>query len=273
MTIKSLNPINKPILVFGGPYSNLEALESLRSFASSNGITPDRIICTGDIVGYCGHPSEALNYIEDWGIHCIAGNVELNIRNGEEECGCNFDEGSRCDVFSRQWYPYAFSKMTERNLNYINSLPEFLKFKFYQKEVFVLHGSKENTSEFIFKSTPSHIKKDIIQACQADIIFAGHSGIPFHQKFEKNHWINAGVIGMPANDGRTNTWFVIIDLDNTGLKCEFNPLTYDHRKASKHMEDQNLPLSYANTLNTGIWDNCEILPEIETRQQGKPLEL
>jgi hypothetical protein len=37
------------------------------------------------------------------------------------------------------------------------------------------------------------------------------------------------------------------------------------------MLEKGLPASYAKTLLTGIWDNCEILPEKETRNQGKPI--
>ncbi|MGY6559146.1 MAG: hypothetical protein ACXIT9_07660 [Nitritalea sp.] len=33
------------------------------------------------------------------------------------------------------------------------------------------------------------------------------------------------------------------------------------------------PEAYALTLSTGIWDNCDILPEAEARQQGCSLAL
>jgi hypothetical protein len=42
-----------PILVFGGPYSNLRALQALRRRAHELGIAPSHCICTGDVVAYC----------------------------------------------------------------------------------------------------------------------------------------------------------------------------------------------------------------------------
>jgi len=39
------------------------------------------------------------------------------------------------------------------------------------------------------------------------------------------------------------------------------------------MIKNKLPEAYAKTLVTGIWDNCEILPEIETVAQGRKIEL
>jgi predicted phosphodiesterase len=272
MILKQLPPINKPLLIFGGPYSNLEALLALKSFALQNQFDPDQIICTGDIVGYCANPSESLDFIEDWDIHCIAGNVELNIKEDKEDCGCNFDEGSRCDIFSRQWYPYAYGQMTERNRKFIHSLPEYLMFEFFEKKVFVLHGSYKNTSEFIFKSYPAAIKRSIISACSADLVIAGHSGIPFYQQFDNQHWLNAGVIGMPANDGNTKTWLAVLNMNDQQLSPNFHSLKYDHKTAAQKMKDKGLPLSYANTLLNGVWDNCDILPEQETEEQGIPLE-
>jgi hypothetical protein len=37
------------------------------------------------------------------------------------------------------------------------------------------------------------------------------------------------------------------------------------------MVENNLPRQYAKTLLSGLWDNCEILPETETLAQGKKL--
>jgi hypothetical protein len=39
------------------------------------------------------------------------------------------------------------------------------------------------------------------------------------------------------------------------------------------MNENGLPKAYSETLATGFWDNCEILPDIETEEQGKVLIL
>lgn len=269
--IKHINIDNDRILVFGGPYSNIQALESLRSEADKKGFRPKDIICTGDIIAYCAHPNECVSLIKDWGIHCIAGNVELNLRDNVDDCGCNFDEGSRCDMFSRQWYPFAKETISKESLQFISDLPEYLSFEINGKKVFVLHGSAHDTSEFIFASTSAEIKLKNFHKTKSDIIIAGHCGIPFSEKLDTKWWINSGVIGMPANDGNTNTWYSIVDLKEE--KASFYPLEYDFHSAAQEMKSKKLPLSYSKTLVTGIWDNCDILPEKETSLQGQPLVL
>lgn len=268
--IKNIGTLSNELLLFGGIYSNLQALQSLKQIAEEQNIPPTNIICTGDIVGYCAQPEECLQLVKDWGIHCIAGNVELNLRDEADDCGCNFNEGSRCDLFSRQWYPYAKSQLSETSLEWIKGLPELLEFSYAGKKVVVLHGSVFNTSEFIFKSTPWSIKQANFEETQADIILAGHCGLPFAEEQAGKLWLNAGVIGMPANDGTPRVWYARMT-EHEGVRYAFDSLAYDYEQSSQLMRERPLPTSYAETLVSGIWDNCEILPEEETREQGREL--
>ncbi|WP_052593758.1 metallophosphoesterase [Aureispira sp. CCB-QB1] len=269
--IQHIGTLNGPLLIFGGVYSNLQALEQLISIAKAKKIPPSNIICTGDIVAYCAEPEACLQTIQDWGIHCITGNVELQLINNEDDCGCNFEESTRCDLFSKNWYPFAKSKVSATSLAWLQTLPEFIQFNYAEKECFVLHGSYQNTSEFIFKSTPWTVKAKQFQQLNVDVILAGHCGIPFHDNKNGQYWLNAGVIGMPANDGATSVWYLEFCDQQGFLSFEFNKFAYDHLKTAQLMEDNHLPQAYAHTLRTGIWDNCDILPSVETHQQGMPL--
>lgn len=271
--IKNLNQVKGKVLVFGGVYSNLQALEAFYQKAQELNIDSNHIICTGDIVAYCAQPVECINFIKDWGIHCIAGNVEMNLVDDVDDCGCNFEDGSRCDVFSRQWYPYLKSKITADDLVWMQEMPHYLSFAYADKKVFVLHGGYPNTSEFIFKSTPWEVKQNIFDASNADVILAGHCGIPFADTQGDKLWLNAGVIGLPANDGKPEVWYALLDDENEKLSFRICQLDYDFEIAAQMMEGKPLPQTYTETIRTGIWDNCEILPEKEAKEQGLNLIL
>lgn len=103
------------------------------------------------------------------------------------------------------------------------------------------------------------------------MILAGHAGLPFADLREKYSWLNAGVIGMPANDGTPRTWYLLLDDTGGKLSYSLKSFTYDNTLANRLMLEKGLPDAYANTLLTGIWDNCEILPEAEKRMQGVAL--
>ncbi|MEN0049355.1 MAG: metallophosphoesterase family protein [Bacteroidota bacterium] len=269
---KNINQLGKRLLVFGGVYSNLQALQQMQNIAKDLGIPAENIICTGDVVGYCAQPEECVQAVIDWGIHCIAGNVEIQLREGEEDCGCNFDEGGRCNLFSRQWYPYAQSQLSKTSINWMKTLPDFFRFQYGKYKAFVLHGSFHETSEFIFASTPWSIKQNNFTDTQSSLILAGHCGLPFNQIRGHQYWLNAGVIGMPANDGNTEVWYLLLDfLPDGTISYRHHSYAYDFSTAAELMRENHLPSAYAHTLETGIWDNCEILPEQETALQGKTL--
>ena len=269
---KHLGQRKGPLLIFGGVYSNYQALTALKALAESRQIPLSNIICTGDVVAYCAAPEACVQLVKDWGIEVIAGNVERNLAEQAADCGCNFNEGSRCDVFSRQWYPYAQAQLSEGSIKWMRQLPDFIRFDYAGKKAVVLHGAYFNTSAFIFKSTPWAVKAANFEQSGAELILAGHCGLPFSDSQEGLYWINAGVIGMPANDGQASVWYLLLD-DQEGFSFEHGQLSYDHQSAARDMLAQQLPKSYAQTLIDGIWDNCEILPAEETAQQGQPILL
>lgn len=266
---KHLGTLTGKVLLFGGVYSNLQALEQLKMIAEQENIAPENIICTGDIAGYCADPEECQQMVRQWGVHCIAGNVEIQLREGLEDCGCDFSVDSRCDLFAKQWYPYAQKQTSSETIEWLKSMPEFLRFDYYGKKCLVVHGSYFHTSEFVFKSTPWKEKEKNFAATGADVILAGHCGLPFNDLQNGKHWLNPGVIGMPANDGTTRVWYMILDSDQDGtFSFVHRSFEYDHEETFARMLETELPIAYAKTLTSGLWDNNDILPEEETVAQG-----
>ena len=271
--IIDLGNISGKMLLFGGVYSNLQALEALKQIAEKENINPENCICTGDIIGYCAQPEEAVQLFKLWGAKSIAGNVEIQLRENAVDCGCDFREGSRCDGFSQQWYPYAKSKLSQNSIDFLKTLPNHIKFEYANKKVTVVHGSYFNTSEYIFKSTDWSVKELNFKASKSDVIIGGHCGLPFHQSKNNKIWLNPGVIGMPANDGNPSVWYAILNDEHSLFNFTHRNLAYNYKLTSKLMQNGLLPEEYARTIRTGIWDNTEILPAIETGLQGFGIQL
>lgn len=80
--------------------------------------------------------------------------------------------------------------------------------------------------------------------------------------------VKPGVIGMPANDGSPNVWYAILDDSQNTFSFKHYSLNYNYRLTNKLMLNDSLPKEYARTIVTGIWDNTEILPAIESGLQG-----
>ena len=272
-TIIDIGKLYGKVLLFGGVYSNLQALEALIAIAKSEGIPPKNCICTGDIIGYCAQPEETIQLFRDWGAWSIAGNVELQLANDSEDCGCDFKAGSRCDSFSKTWFPFTKGYLSKESLEWMSEIPEHISFDCGDKKVTVVHGNYGNTSEFIFKSNANNSKEKCFKDTESDVIIAGHCGLPFHQSIKEKLWLNPGVIGMPANDGTTRVWYMILEVKKGELNYTHRSFEYDHGTAQQLMFKNHLPEAYADTLSSGLWDNMEILPELEKMGQGIPINL
>lgn len=270
--IKNIGSLSGKVLLFGGVYSNLQALETLKEIADQEGIPPQNIICMGDIAGYCADPEDCQQMVRQWGVHCIAGNVKIQLREGQEDCGCDFSVDSRCDLFAKRWYPYAQQKTSAETVDWLKQIPEFIRFDYYGRSCLVLHGSYFNTSEFIFESTLWKLKERNFKATGADAIFASHCGLPFNDIRNDQYWLNPGVIGMPANDGTTRVWYMLLEPGEEALKFEHRSFEYDHEETFARMLETELPIDYAKTLTSGLWDNNDILPIAETKAQGVTLD-
>jgi predicted phosphodiesterase len=260
------------MLLFGGVYSNLQALQGLMDLAKRVGIPAHNCICTGDIIGYCAQPQETLELFQQWGAHSILGNVEIQLRDDQENCGCDFTTGSRCDGFSEIWYAFAKAKLHTSSKHYFDTLPDHIIFEYAGRKLGLVHGGFDHVSQFIFKSTSWKEKQKSMYGLNVDVMIAGHCGLPFAHGHEDSLWLNPGVIGMPANDGSSRTWAMIID-DTDGFRYEHFSLSYDYETTIREMQKNRLPAEYALTLQTGIWDNMEILPAAERQLQGKHITL
>jgi hypothetical protein len=73
---------------------------------------------------------------------------------------------------------------------------------------------------------------------------------------------------MPANDGTSRVWYLILEETESGIFFQHHSFYYDNTTARQLMEKEKLPCAYSDTLESGIWDNCDILPDVETQQQG-----
>ena len=204
-----------PVLLFGGPYSNRQALDALIGVACAQGIAADQMICTGDIVAYCGSPVETVARIRALGCAVVAGNCEIQLGQGAMDCGCGFDEGSACDLLSVGWYGFASRMLSQDDRDWMAGLPDVLSFQHQGARYAVIHGGITDVARFIWPSSAPAVFAEEWAALRdtigpVDHIIAGHCGIPFQKNTTDGRWINAGVIGMPPHDGRQQTRYAVL---------------------------------------------------------------
>lgn len=259
---------SKPLLVFGGPYSNLEATEALRRRADALGISAGNVICTGDVVAYCAASEETARFVADWGCHAIQGNCEQQLAVAAEDCACNFEDGTECAALARGWYPYANARMSSEMRAWMAGLPATLHFTYGGYSFRAVHGGTSLVNRWVFQSERDVLAEEVTLAA-ADVVIAGHSGLPYIARVGRRVWFNPGVIGMPANDGTADVWYGLIRAVDGGILLSTHRLTYDHHSAAAAMRRSGHANGYARALVTGLWPSLDILPPAEREATGK----
>jgi len=270
--MSNLGSIDGTMLIFGGPYSNFAATAAIKARAEDLGITAERIICTGDVIAYCGEPVETLDLIRDWGIHVVMGNCEESLANGEGDCGCGFEEGSDCSVLAITWYEFANRRVTTSQRRWMQALPRSIDFVMSATSFRAIHASLTSINEFVFASSDRDTRLVQMRDAGIDAVIGGHSGIPFGQRIEEGYWLNAGVIGMPANDGGKHGCYMLMEPRDDAIDVSWHRLDYDHAASRKTTIAAGMS-AYGQALVDGLWPSIDVLPEAEARQTGKPLHL
>lgn len=269
----AFTPDSTPLLVFGGPYSNLEATQALQAEAVRLGIPASNILCTGDLVAYCASPQATLDLIRRWGIAVVMGNCEESLANDADDCGCGFTQGSTCDLLSLGWFRFAKPRIRAADKAWMQQLPRQLTFRFAGLRCLAIHGGVQQINQFIFASTESTLKAAQLQQAGVDLIIGGHCGLPFGELIGSQAWLNAGVIGMPANDGTAQTWYMLLTPTPQGVVASWHRLGYAVEHTVEKMTRAGLTQGYHTALLNGRWPSTDILPDQERAMSGQRLSL
>lgn len=257
-----------PLLIFGGPYSNLEATQAIIAEARRRSISSGRVICTGDVVAYGADAAATANLIRDFGCHVVMGNCEESLAAGAQDCGCGFPDDSACRRLADAWFGHATREMTFELRSWMSALPRRIDIELGPLRLAVVHASTSSINRFIFASTSAAAKAGELDLAGVDGIVSGHCGIPFTQHVGGRLWHNAGAVGMPANDGTPRVWYSILRAHDGMISVEHCALRYDHATAARKMRLAGLPEGYAAALETGLWPSCDVLPFDEIRERG-----
>ena len=256
MKIVDLGGIEGEIVLAGGILSNRPALD-----AFEGAVTGRPVLLTGDTAGYGADPAGCLARVRDLGWPGIAGNVERQLAEDAEGCGCGFDAGTTCDRLSAAWYAHARAAVTPELRDWMADLPDILTFTTAGERVAVIHGGVTDIARFLWPSSPETdfaLESAALAALTGpvDIVVAGHAGVAFHRRVAGVRWINPGSLGLPPHDARPDTRYAVLKDGDVTL----HRLAYDHAAARAAMVAAGLTQGYHDTLDTGLWPSEDTLP-------------
>ena len=146
------------------------------------------------------------------------------------------------------------------------ALPKTLTFTSAARRFRVIHGGVDLINRFVFASQRDVLAEELARA-GADVVIAGHAGVPFIEKVGTRVWFNPGVIGMPANDGTADVWYGLIGPEGDSW-CSRRTGSPTIICAAAAMRRTGHADGYARTLVTGLWPSLDVFPPAERAATG-----
>ena len=255
------------VAVLGGVYSNHLALEAALKDAGRRDV--DAVLCLGDLGAFGPHPDRVFPLVREAGVPVVRGNYDDSIARGLDDCRCGYTDPLD-EHYARISYRYTLENTSPKNRRWLGGLPGELRFRLGDFRVLACHGSPRRTNEFLWESTtPTHFLEKLARDHDCDVILGTHTGLHWSRRFRApdggpGGYVNAGALGRPANDGRTEVWYAVVQARGRELEAEFVPVAYDHRALAREMRSEGLPEEFVQTILTGWWTTClEVLPAKE----------
>jgi organic radical activating enzyme/diadenosine tetraphosphatase ApaH/serine/threonine PP2A family protein phosphatase len=250
------------IAAFGGVYSNPYALRALLDDTRGRGC--ERLFCLGDLGGFGAECDAVWPLLLEHGVEAIAGNYDVAIGRGDADCGCGYAD-ARDNRFAQLMYEYTREHTSPEFAAWMAQLPGELRVRIGGVDVHMVHGSPLAINDFLWESVDDEELALRVDESGAQLLLCTHTGIPWQREVAGTQIVNVGAIGRPANDGRTNVWYAVLDLDAGRIeRVELVALPYDWRAQAASMRAAGLPEPFVETIETGWWTTClEIVPPPE----------
>ncbi len=219
----------------------------------------------GDFGAFGPHPDRTLEVLRGEGIPAIQGNYEESLSSSAEDCHCGYTD-PRDNHFAQISYDYTRDRTAAEHKRWMGTLPGHIRLTIGGRRVLLCHGSPRRINEFLWRSTtPEPFLRKLLRDFETDLVVSTHTGLHWSRFVEPGRGIvNCGALGRPANDGRTNVWFAIVEACGDGLRADLVPVDYDHERLAREMRSEGLPAEFVETIRTGWWTSClEVLPAKE----------
>lgn len=234
-------------------HSNLAALQSVLGRIDS--LKCDRVICCGDIVGYCAQPNEVIELVRE--------NCTVSIRGNHDIAVLDPREAEDFNTIAREAIFWTRGELTTDNIDYLRSLKDQEKID----DIILAHGSLLDPDEYIY--TPHQAGKSLeIAPCR--ITAVGHTHYPEVYKYIPStglsrdliasegdvtleegarFMINAGSVGQ-SRDGDWRAAFAVYDDEGSGM-VEIYRVDYDVQSTMESIRRVGLPGMLADRLLEG----------------------
>jgi putative phosphoesterase len=234
------------LAVLSDIHANLHALDAVLHDIDQE--SPDRIICLGDLVGYGAFPNEVIDRMRERNIPTVMGNYDEGVGFDLDDCGCIYrdaedDRRGRLSLIWTREHTQAAGK------EYLRGLSIQIRVDIGGKHLLFVHGSPRKINEYLYEDRPQATFENVAKLAGADLLFFGHTHLPYQKQVKRTLFINTGSVGKPR-DGDPRAGYVIVVLRQPPT-VQFRRVAYDVDAAAAAIRATGLPAHFADLLEHG----------------------
>jgi len=224
--------------LLGDIHGNHRALGVVLAAATSFGV--EKLLITGDLVGYYFEPLEVLKLLEPWSKYLVRGNHEemLSVARSNPSflTKVNARYGSGLQM--------AIEQLSGLQLDELCALPHTTEIKIEKHKILLCHGSPWSTEEYIYPDADENLLKRCSET-GFDVIVHGHTHYPAKHVVGKTLLVNPGSVGQPRNRQPGAHWAIF---DTTTGDLEFRCEYYNADQLIQDCAQKNPELPYLAEL-------------------------
>lgn len=225
------------LALIGDIHGNHLALQAVLAAASSSGV--EKLLVTGDLVGYYYAPLKVLDLLRPWDRYTVRGNHEdmLNIARSDHEFLAQVD--ARYGTGLRT----AMEQLSAQHLDELCDLPHPLELVIGGCRILLSHGTPWDVDCYVYPDA----QQDLLERCaiqEFDLVVLGHTHYPMQQQIGKTQVVNPGSVGQPRN--RQGAHWAIFDTASRNL--EFRRELYDSSALVRECRHRHPELPYLSEV-------------------------
>jgi predicted phosphodiesterase len=196
----------------------------------------EKLLVTGDLVGYYFAPLQVLKLLHSWDKHIVRGNHEdmLNTARFDPEFLVQVD--TRYGTGLRT----ALEQLSKKQIDELCSFPHPLELVIDGCKILLCHGAPWDNDQYIYPDAEAVL----LQRCAVqsfDLVVMGHTHYPMQQKIGKTLLVNAGSVGQPRNHQPGAHWAIF---DTVSRNLEFHHEQYDSSQLVQECQQRHPELPY-----------------------------
>lgn len=222
------------LALLGDIHGNQLALDAVLAAATACGV--ERLLVTGDLVGYYYEPLQVLEMLNAWESHVVRGNHEDMLALARHDPVFLAKVESRYGSGLR----VALEQFDDQSLDELCDLPHPRELTLDGCRVLLSHGAPWDNNQYIYPdSSTDLLDRTAVQGF--DLIVMGHTHYPFGRVVGGALVVNPGSVGQPRNRQPGAQWAFF---DTTSKRLEFHNEQYDSAALVRECQRRNPELPY-----------------------------